>query len=129
MKVAAECAAITIALAALAQPLAARTRLDCATTKVIITSAPGGDKSARVKEDLGFWIDDDTKAVAFSDGTRLRVIRFDASWISADREDIQYEFDRGDGTLTYAGSTSEGRTITTIVGSGRCETAPMGAPD
>jgi hypothetical protein len=42
---------------------------------------------------------------------------------SANSKDIQYELNRGDGTLTYAGSTTEGGTTTTIVGSGSCEDA------
>jgi hypothetical protein len=57
MKVAAKGAAITLAVAALTQPLAARTRLDCLTTKVTITSAPDGNKSVRIKEDMAFDID------------------------------------------------------------------------
>jgi hypothetical protein len=69
---------------------------------------------------MSFWIDDAAKTFAFTDGRRLRVTRFDKSWISANSDD---EFNRGDGTLTYAGSTTEGNTTTTIVGSGRCEDA------
>ena len=42
---------------------------------------------------------------------------------SANSKDIQYELNRGDGTLTYAGSTTEGSTTTTIIGSGSCEDA------
>jgi hypothetical protein len=106
MKVAAKCAAITIAFAALAQLLAARTRLDCSTTKVIIPNEPGGNKSVRIKEDIGFYIDDDTKTLTPSDGTRLRVSRFDASGITAESDDVQYELNRSDGSLTYAGSTT-----------------------
>jgi hypothetical protein len=129
MKVAAKCAAITIAFAILAQPLAARTRLDCSTTKVIITSAPGGDKSVLIKEDMGFYIDDDTKTFTLSDGTPLRVSRFDASGISAEHNDIQYEFNRSDGSLTYAGSTTAGSTTTTIIGSGQCKAAATRTPN
>ena len=129
MKIANECTMVTIALAALVQPVLARTPVDCATTKVIITSAPAGDRSVRIEEHLSFWIDDEAKTLWFSDGRPLRVTRFDTYWISADREDIQYEFSRGDGTLTYAGSTTEGNTTTTIVGSGQCEIAPTGAFD
>ena len=49
--------------------------------------------------------------------------RFDKSWISASSEDIQYEFNRADRTLTYAGSTTKDNVTTTIVGSGLCEDA------
>jgi hypothetical protein len=66
------------------------------------------------------------RLVAALDGRPLRIRRFDDYWISAERDDIQYEFNRGDGTLTYAGSMVEGITSTTVVGSGRC--VPHGAP-
>jgi len=72
---------------------------------------------------MTFFIDDGAKTVTFSDGRRLRVARFDKSWISANSEDVQYEFNRTDGTLTYAGSTTKDNVTTTIVGSGRCEKA------
>ncbi len=112
---------VAIALATLAQPVQARTDVNCATTRVIITSAPGGNRSVQIEDHLSFWIDDAAKTLAFSDGRPLRVTRFDDSWISADREEIYYELNRRDGTLTYARSTTEGNTTTTIVGSGRCE--------
>jgi hypothetical protein len=38
-------------------------------------------------------------------------------------EDVQYEFNRADGRLTYAGWTTKDNVTTTIVGSGRCEKA------
>jgi phage baseplate assembly protein gpV len=43
------------------------------------------------------------------------------------RDGIFYEFDRQDGTLAYAASTTKDAITTTIVGSGRCEiaAAPM----
>jgi hypothetical protein len=69
---------------------------------------------------MNFLIDDAAKALAFADGRPLRVKRFDGAWISAERDDIQYEFNRSDGTLTYAGSIVEDNTAT-IIGSGRCE--------
>jgi hypothetical protein len=51
-------AVLTIALAALlAQPVLARTYLNCSTRKVVIISAPSGDTSSRREEDLGFWVD------------------------------------------------------------------------
>jgi len=110
-----------VALCTLAQPVQARTPFNCVITKVIITDKAERDRPVRVEEHMSFWIDDAAKAFAFSDGRRLRVTRFDKSWISANSDDTQYEFNRGDGTLTYAGSTAEGNTTTTIVGSGRCE--------
>jgi hypothetical protein len=66
-------------------------------------------------------IDDAAKTVTFSDGRRLRVARFDKSWISANSEDVQYEYNRADSTLSYAGSTTKDNVTTTIVGSGRCK--------
>jgi hypothetical protein len=72
---------------------------------------------------MTFWIDDGAKTFIFSDGRRLRVTRFDKSWISGSSEDIQYEFNQTDRTLTYAGSTTKDNVTTTIVGSGRCEDA------
>lgn len=119
-----ECAVIiVIALAILSEPTRARTRLDCVTTKVIITASAGRDETVRAKEHVSFLIDDAAKTFTFADGRQLQVTRFDKSWISANSEDIQYEFNRGDGTLTYAGSTTEGGVTTTIIGSGRCEDA------
>jgi hypothetical protein len=49
---------------------------------------------------MTFSIDDVAKTFIFSDGRRLRVTRLDKSWISANSEDIQYEFNRADGTPT-----------------------------
>ena len=120
-----EFAIVMIALA-LPQPVLARNEFHCVTTKVTLTNAAGRDESTRIEEHLNFLIDDAETTLAFSDGRRLRVVRFDHSWISADRDDIRYEFNRSDGTLTYAGSTTEGNATTTIVGSGRCETLPRG---
>ena len=121
-------AVLTIALAALlAQPVLARTYLNCSTKKVVIISAPSGDSSSRREEDLGSWVDDAAKTLTFVDNTPLTVTRLDRAWISADRDGIFYEFDRHDGTLTYAASTTKDAVTTTIVGSGRCEisAAPM----
>jgi hypothetical protein len=121
MRIASEFTMVAIALATLAHPVLARTQINCATTKVIIRSTPRGDGSIRTDEYLSFVIDDAARTLAFSDGRRLRVSRFDDSWISANSEDIQYELNRGDGTLTYAGSITQDNTTTTIVGSGRCD--------
>lgn len=115
-----ECALLTIALAALAQPALARTQLNCSTRKVVLISAPAGDTSSAREESLGFWVDDEAKAVTFLDNTRLTVTRFDPSWISANRDSVFYELDRRDGSLSFAGSTTKNGVSTTIVGSGRC---------
>ena len=96
----------------------ARNQFDC-----VITDKAGHMGSAQAEERLTFWIDDAAKTLTFSDGRQLRVTRFDKSWISANREDIQYEFNRVDGSLTYAGSMTKDNVTTTIVGSGRCENA------
>jgi hypothetical protein len=79
--------------------------------------------SVRLKMQLNFWIDAADKSLTFADGARLRVIRFGPSWISGYRDDIRYEFNRSDGTLTFAGSTSEGTATTTVLGSGNCKNA------
>jgi len=127
MKGMSNCVALTIALAALAQPVLARTYLNCSTRKVVIISAPSGDTLSRRDENLGFWVDDAAKTLTFVDNTSLTVTRLDRAWISADRDGIFYEFDRQGGTLTYAASTTKDAVTTTIVGSGRCEiaAAPM----
>jgi hypothetical protein len=113
-----------IALTALAQPALARSYLNCSTRKVVMISMPSGDTSSTKEEDLGFLIDEAAKTLTFSDNRPLTVIRLDNYWISANRDDIFYELNRRDGTLTYAGATTKGSTTTTIVGSGRCEIAP-----
>jgi hypothetical protein len=119
-----ECAVLTIALTALAQPALARTYLNCSTRKVVLISAPAGDTSSAREENLGFWVDDEAKTLAFQNSTPLTVTRLDRGWISANRDGIFYEFDRGNGALSYAGSTIKDGVSTTIVGSGRCEPAP-----
>jgi hypothetical protein len=99
----------------------ARTQFECATTKVIMTNKAGQTGSVQVEQHITFWIDDAAKTFTFSDGQLLRISRFDKSWISGSSEDIQYEFNRADDMLTYAGSTTKANVTTTIVGSGRCE--------
>jgi hypothetical protein len=99
----------------------ARTRVKCVTIKVIVTDKAGRKGSAQVEERVAFSIDDAAKTFIFSDGRSLRVTRFDRSWISGSSEDIQYEFNRADATLTYAGSITKDNVTTTIVGSGVCE--------
>jgi hypothetical protein len=100
-----------------------RTQFDCATTKVVITDKAGHRDSVRAEEHVILLVDDVAKTVIFSDGRRLQVIRFDKSWISATSEDVQYEFNRADGALTYAGSTTKDNVTPTIIGSGRCQKA------
>jgi hypothetical protein len=127
MKGVSEFAVLMIALATLVQPVLAGTYLNCATRKVAIISGPSGDTWSTSKEDLGFWVDDAAKTLRFLDNTPLTIRRLDRSWISADRNGIFYEFDRQDGTLSYAASITRDGVTTTIVGSGRCEvaSAPM----
>ena len=124
MKGVSECAVLTIALAALAQPVFARTYLNCSARTVVLASAPGGDTSSAREENLGFWVDDEAKTLTFLDNTPLTVTRLDRFWISANRDGIFYELDRGDSILTYASSTTKDNVSSTIVGSGRCEAPP-----
>jgi hypothetical protein len=119
MTAATKCAAIPIALAATWQVLAASAPLDCSTTKVVITDG----KSSRGKQELRFYVDDSAKTIAFSNGTRLCVIRFENSAISAEYDDMRYEINRVDGALTYAGSKTVGNTTVITVGSGQCRIA------
>ena len=88
-----------------------------------MTDKAGHKDTVHVEVHMSFLIDDAAKTVTFSDGRPLRIARFDRSWISANIEDVQYEFNRADGTLTYAGSTTKDNVTTTIVGSGLCEDA------
>ena len=69
-------------------------------------------------------IDEAAKTLTFSDNRPLTVTRLDKYRISANRDGIIYEFDRQDGTLTYASSTMQDGVTTTIVGSGQCEISP-----
>jgi hypothetical protein len=114
---------LTIALAALVQPVVVDTQLNCSTKKVVIISAPGGETSSTREEDLSFWVDDAAKTLWFAGDGSLAVTQFDNYWISANSEGIFYEFDRHGGTLTYASSTTKDSVTTTIVGSGRCQVA------
>jgi hypothetical protein len=85
--------------------------------------SPKGSKSSGVKERLDFLIDEAAKTVTLADGTPLTIHRFDDHWISADRGDLHYEFDRENGNLMYASSTTKEGVATTTIGSGRCEVA------
>ena len=95
-----------IVLAAQVHPATQRTQFDCTITKVVIKNVPEPGTSVQHEEHLIFWIDDIEKSLVFTDGARLRITRFDQSWISGDRDDMRYEFDRSDGTLSFAGTTS-----------------------
>ena len=72
------------------------------------------------EDNLGFWIDEAAKTIMLADGTLLTVHRFDDHWISADHGDMAYEFDRQNGNLMYASSTTKEGVGTTTIGSGRC---------
>jgi hypothetical protein len=115
-----KCAVLTIALVALAQPVLARTYLNCSARKVVLRSAPSGDTSLATEENLGFWVDDEAKTLTLPDNSPLTITRLDWFWISANRDDIYYEFDRRGNTVTYASATTKDGVTTTIIGSGRC---------
>ena len=70
-----------------------------------------------------FRLDDAAKTIKFTNNTPLTITRFDRSWISAESDSVSYEFDRQDGTLSFASSTMKDGVATTIVGSGRCQIA------
>ena len=112
-----------MALAVWTEPALARSYLNCLAKKVMIVDAPRGSTSSSIEENFGFWIDEAAKTLVLADGTPLAVRRLDDSWISAARGDMSYEFDRQNGNLTYASSTTKEDTATVIIGSGRCKTA------
>ena len=112
-----------MAFAVWTEPALARSYLNCLTKKVVIVEAPRGSTSSSIEESLGFWIDEAAETVVLADGSPLTVRRFDARWISAARGDMSYEFDRQDGNLTYASSTTKEGLATIIIGSGRCKIA------
>ena len=115
-----KCAVVTIMIVVVARPVLARTYLHCSTTQVVIISASTGETSSRSEENLSFVVDDAAKTLTFADGGSLAVTRLDRNWISANHDDIFYEFDRQGGTLSYASSTTKNNVTPTIVGSGRC---------
>jgi len=114
------CAVATIMIAIVGWPALARTYLYCSTTRVVVISAPTGDTSTRNQDSLTFIIDDVGKKLTFANGGSLEVTRFDQNWISANRDDIFYELNRQDGTLSFASSTTKNNVTTLVVGSGRC---------
>jgi len=115
------CTVLLLALADLSHPALARTYLNCTTREVVIVNESSGELSSTKETNMSFWVDDVAKTVMFADGTALTVTRFDDNWLSARHEDSSYVFDRKNGTLSYATSTTNGRVTTVIIGSGRCE--------
>ena len=118
-----ECALLMMAVTVWTEPVLARSYLNCLTKKVMIVDAPSGSSSSSIEENLGFWIDETAKTFVLADGTPLTVRRFDDHWISAARGDASYEFDRQNGNLAYASSTTKEGVATIIIGSGRCKIA------
>ncbi len=118
------CTVLLLALADLSHPALARTYLNCTTREVVIVNESGEELSSTRETNMGFWVDDVAKTVMFADGTVLTVTRFDDNWLNARRDDSSYVFDRRNGTLSYATSTTNGRVTTVIIGSGRCESSP-----
>src|SRR6266849_6661776 len=118
-----ECALLLMALAVWTEPALARSFLHCLAKKVVIVDAPKGSTSSSIEESFGFWIDEAAKSLVLTDGTPLTVRRFDDRWISAAHGDMSYEFDRQNGNVTYASSTTKDGTATIIIGSGRCNIA------
>jgi hypothetical protein len=114
------CAVVAIIIVVMVRPVLARSYLHCSTTQVVIISASTGETSSRSEENLSFVIDDAAKTLTFADGGSFAVTRLDRNWISANHDDIFYEFDRQGGTLSYASSTTKNNITSTIVGSGRC---------
>jgi hypothetical protein len=93
--------------------------LHCSTKKVVITSGPQGETSLQEKEELVFQINDAAKRVTLKNSA-LAIRRFDRTRITAEQRGIIYDLDRQNHTVSYAGSTTSGAAITTIVGSGAC---------
>jgi hypothetical protein len=71
-----ECTIVALVLATAAQP-PGQSELDCTSTKVTITNAPEGTISALTEEHLTFLINDEARTIAFSDGSQLRLSRFE----------------------------------------------------
>jgi hypothetical protein len=88
---------------------------------VAIVDTPRGSTSSSIDEKIAFWVDETAKTIVLADGTPLTAQRFDDHWITAARDDISYEFNRHDGNLGYASSTTKDGTVTIIIGSGQCE--------
>jgi hypothetical protein len=123
-------ALLLVVLATGVEPAFARDLLDCSAKQVVIVYAPSGSTSSSTEENLRFLIDESSKTILLADGTPLTVRRFDNIWISADYADMRYEFDRQNGSVTYAGAAVRNGVSTVTVGSGRCKiaNAPAGRP-
>ena len=119
--VARECSLLLVAVTIWTVPASARSYLNCLTKKVVIVDTPRGSTSSSIDEKIGFWVDEAAKTVLLADGMPLTVLRFDDHWITAARGDISYEFNRHNGNLAYASSTTKDGTVTIIIGSGQCE--------
>ena len=109
---------LLVATAIWTVPASARSYLNCLTKKVVIVDTPSGGTSSSTDENIGFWVDEAAKTVVLADGTPLKVRRFDDHWISAARGDLSYEFNRDNGNLAYASSTTKDGTVTIIMGPG-----------
>ncbi len=121
------CTVLLFLLADLSHPALARTYLNCTTKEVVIVNGSNEGSSSTKETNMSFLVDDVAKTILFADGTALTVRRFDDNWLSASHDDSSYEFDRRNGTLSYATSTTNGRVTTVIIGSGRCESGPAPA--
>jgi len=121
MSVTLECSLLLVAVTIWTVPASARSNLNCLTKKVVIVDTPRGSTSLSVDEKIGFWVDEAAKSVVLADGTPLRVRRFDDHWITAARGDVSYEFNRANGNLAFASSTTKDGVATIIIGSGQCE--------
>ena len=110
------CALLLMAFTAWTEPALARSYLNCLTRKVVIVDAPKGGTSSTVEGHLGFWIDEAAKTLVLADHTPLTVLRFDDHWISAARGDMSYEFERENGNLSYASSTTKDGNATITIG-------------
>jgi hypothetical protein len=97
-------AVLLVVLATGVEPAFARDLLECSAKQVVIVYVPSGSTSSATEENVCFWIDEASKSILLDDGTPLAVRRFDNLWISADYADIRYEFDRQNGSVTYAGA-------------------------
>ena len=116
-----ECSLLLLAVTIWTVPASARSYLNCLTKKVVIVDTPRGSTSSSIDEKIGFWVDEAAKTVVLADGMPLTVRRFDDHWITAARGDVSYEFNRDNGNLAYASSTTKDGIATIIIGSGQCE--------
>lgn len=121
-------AALALAVAftlahATSEPAAADFDLRCSTNEVVMTSGPRGEATKRRKVDFTFRINEAARIIMLGDAP-LIINRFDRDWITAQHEQVIYDFDRQNHALNYAGSRASGATVITIVGSGSCAVRP-----